>query len=148
MLELDGTNALVQRFGNEGTYFEWMADKMMWTADEGYKQELKEKIRNYPQTDNGYFWSWGDSTYWPTGDGSMHYDGIFRYIAAVYDIVRWENSLDVLSLCDDNTVGEDTALDASNGKTVYDILTTALSSYPPILNNSKSCKSGRTIFTC
>lgn len=116
----DGTNALVQRFGNEGTYFEWMADKMMWTADEGYKQELKEKIRNYPQTDNGYFWSWGDSTYWPTGDGSMHYDGIFRYIAAVYDIVRWENSLDVLSLCDDNTVGEDTALDASNGRTVYD----------------------------
>lgn len=115
-----GTNALVQRFGNEGTYFEWMADKMMWTADDGYKQELKEKIRNYPQTDNGYFWSWGDSTYWPTGDGSMHYDGIFRYIAAVYDIVRWENSLDVLSLCDDNTVGDNTALDASNGKTVYE----------------------------
>ncbi len=110
---------LCQLFGNEPTYFEWMADKVMWTDDTAYKESLKHKIIHHPQTDNGYLWSWGTSTFWPTGDGDMHYDGLFRYIAAVEEIIRAEGSVAFLTQKDTDTYGSDTAMDASEGRTVY-----------------------------
>lgn len=116
----DEENSLVYRFGNEAAYYEWMADKLVWTDDEGYKDELKEKIVGYPQTDNGYLWSWGDTTYWPTGKGNMHYDGLFRYICAVAELTAWERSTALLNTVDETTCGNDKALDASQGRSVYE----------------------------
>lgn len=59
----DEDTSLVYRFGNEAVYFGWMAKRAMWTSDEAFKDELKQKIVFYPQTDNGYLWSWATSTY-------------------------------------------------------------------------------------
>lgn len=116
----EGKKALAVRFGNEPTYFEWIALKTAFTGDERYIRQLKDKIVSFPQADNGYIWSWGDSTYWPTGKGDIHYDGLFRYVAAVSELVRWEGNTEFLNEVDGTTQGENTALDASKGKTVYE----------------------------
>ena len=117
----------VYRFGNEPTYFEWMARKLAWTRDDAYLGELKEKIVSFPQTDNGYLWSWGTSVYWPTGNGELHYDGLFRYVSAVAEILRWTGDLSFLEAVDGTTYGDDKAVDASEGRTVYEKCAAALS---------------------
>ncbi len=116
----DREHLLAYRFGNEPTYFEWIALKAAWTDDADYVRELKDKIVSFPQTDNGFLWSWGTSTYWPTGKGEMHYDGLFRYVAAVAELVRWDGNTDLLNETDATTFGKDEALDASEGRTVYE----------------------------
>ncbi len=114
---IEGSTPLVYKFGNEATYFEWVAEKILFTSDTVYKEELKQKIREYPQTETGYLWSWTTSTWWPTGEGDMHYDGIFRYVSAVADIVRYENSSSFLEAsCTSGSTG---GLNAAYGKTVY-----------------------------
>ncbi len=117
---VNGEPCKVYRFGNEPTYYEWMAMKIAWTGDAAYLRELKDKIVGCPQTDNGYLWSWGTSTYWPTGAGDMHYDGLFRFVAAVAEILRYEGSASFLDEKDATTYGSDTAKDASAGRTVYE----------------------------
>ncbi len=119
---VDDGQGLVYRFGNEPTYFEWMSEKIMWSGDTNYINELKGKIRSFPQTENGYMWSWSTFPYWQVGDTyCLHYDGTFRYIAAVYDVISWENSTEFLSVVDDSTAGgEYTELDASRKRTVLD----------------------------
>ncbi len=116
----DTEHCLVYRFGNEPAYFEWMAQKLAWTDDADYLNELKQKILHFPQTDNGYLWSWGTSVYWPTGKGSMHYDGTLRYVSAVAEILRWTGDLAFLEEKDTTSFGEDKATDASEGRTVYE----------------------------
>ena len=116
----DTENCLVYRFGNEPTYFEWMARKIAWTDDTAYLDELKAKIVSFPQTDNGYLWSWATSVYWPTGRGELHYDGTLRYVSAVAEILRWTGDLAFLDEVDGDTYGEDRLKDASEGRTVYE----------------------------
>jgi hypothetical protein len=112
---------LVLKFGNEATWFEWLAEKVMWSGDDGYISQLKSKMLDYPQVDCGFLWSWTTTPYWTvSGTNSLHYDGTFRYIAAVYDIIKWENSTDFLEQIDTSSYGSDLKLDASKGKTVYE----------------------------
>ncbi len=119
---VDDGQDLVYRFGNEPTYFEWISEKIAWSNDTAYKNELKEKIRIFPQTSTGYMWSWITQPYWPAGKhGSLHYDGTFRYISSVFDIISWENNTDFLYSVDDtadNATYSD--MDASYGKTVLE----------------------------
>ncbi len=117
----DGQN-LVYLFGNEPTWFEWIGEKVAWSGDRGYIEGLKGKLQVFPQTSTGYMWSWGSRPYWQVDDCySIHYDGTFRYIAAVYDIISWENSTDFLNVKDYTEDGgryENT--DASKGRTVLE----------------------------
>lgn len=117
----DGQN-LVYRFGNEPTWFEWMSEKLAWSTDSQYKNELKEKIRCFPQTSTGYMWSWSTYPYWKVDDCySIHYDGTFRYIAAVYDLISWEGNTQFLFQRDSDTVaGEYADVDASQSRTVLE----------------------------
>lgn len=133
----DGQN-LVIKFGNEATWFKWLAEKIMWSGDTGYINQLKSKMIDYPQVDNGFIWSWTTTTYWTVANvNSLHYDGTFRYISAVYEIISWENSTEFLEQQDTSQYGSDSALDASKGKTVYE-KTKAAMDY--ILNNLKGEK--------
>lgn len=117
---MDGQN-LVYRFGNEATWFGWLAEKIMWSGDDGYINQLKSKILDYPQVDNGFIWSWTTTPYWTvSGVNSLHYDGTFRYISAVYKIIAWENSTDFLEQVDVSQYGSDAALDNSKNKTIYE----------------------------
>ena len=117
---VDREKLLVSDIGNEPTWYEWNALKIAWCRDEGLLRRVKDRIRDFPQTDNGYFWSWGDSPCWHSGNGVLHYDGLFRYVIAVADILRWEGGLSLLSETDRTTYGSDTAVDASKGRTVYE----------------------------
>ena len=117
----DGQN-LVYRFGNEPTWYEWMSEKMMWSGNTSYINDLKGRLRSFPQVSTGYMWSWGSFPYWQVGDCySIHYDGTFRYIAAVYDVVSWEGNTDFLYEVDGDTAGgQYSSVDASKGRTVLD----------------------------
>ncbi len=117
----DGQN-LVYRFGNEPTWFEWMSEKVAWSGDAAYISELKGKLQQFAQTETGYMWSWGDKPYWQVDTCySIHYDGTFRYISAVYDVISWENSTDFLSVKDTSSVGGTLGtVDASYGRTVLE----------------------------
>ena len=117
---VDTERLLVSRHGNEPTWYEWMALKTAWCDDPGFIREVKDRIRDFPQTDNGYLWSWGDSPCWPTGNGALHYDGLFRYVAAVADYLRWAGDTAFLDETDRTTFGADRAADASEGRTVYE----------------------------
>ncbi len=117
----DGQN-LVYRFGNEPTWFEWMSEKVAWSGDTAYINELKGKLQSFAQTETGYMWSWGDKPYWQVDTCySIHYDGTFRYISAVYDVISWENSTDFLYVKDGSAAGGSFAsMDASRGRTVLE----------------------------
>lgn len=115
----DGQN-LVYRFGNEPTWFEWMSEKIAWSTDQQYINELKSKIRTFPQTSTGYMWSWSNTPYWKVDNCySIHYDGTFRYIASVYDIITWEGNTSFLYETDPDIVsGQYADMDASQKRTV------------------------------
>ncbi len=117
----DGQN-LVYRFGNEPTWYEWMSEKVAWSGDSAYIVELKSKLRNFAQTSTGYMWSWGDKPYWQVDNCySIHYDGTFRYISAVYDVIAWEGSTDFLYAVDGTeSGGQYPNTDASKGRSVLD----------------------------
>ena len=119
---VDDGQGLVYRFGNEPTWFEWMSEKVSWSGNAGYIGELKGKLRSFPQVSTGYMWSWGSFPYWQVGDCySIHYDGTFRYIAAVYDVIAWEGSPDFLFEKDNDTAGgQYSSVDASRGRTVLE----------------------------
>ena len=119
---VDDGQGLVYRFGNEPTWFEWMSEKVAWSGNSGYIGELKGKLRSFPQVSTGYMWSWGSFPYWQVGDCySIHYDGTFRYIAAVYDVIAWEGSTDFLFEKDNDTAGgQYSSVDASRGRTVLE----------------------------
>ncbi len=110
--------SLVYRFGNEPTWFEWMSEKMAWSGDAAYIGELKGKLQSFAQTETGYMWSWGDKPYWQVDTCySIHYDGTFRYISAVYDVISWEKSTDFLYVKDGNSAGN---YDSSQGRTILE----------------------------
>ncbi len=117
----DGQN-LVYRFGNEPTWFEWMSEKMAWSGDAAYIGELKGKLQQFAQTETGYMWSWGDKPYWQVDTCySIHYDGTFRYISAVYDVISWEKSTDFLYVKDTSRSGGSfAAFDASYDRTILE----------------------------
>ncbi len=110
--------SLVYRFGNEPTWFEWMSEKVAWSGDAAYIGELKGKLQSFAQTETGYMWSWGDKPYWQVDTCySIHYDGTFRYISAVYDVISWENSTDFLYVKDGTFSGN---FDSSQGRTILE----------------------------
>ena len=119
---VDDGQGIVYRFGNEPTWFEWMSEKIMWTGDTGYINELKGKLQSFAQVETGYLWSWGSYPYWRVDDCfSIHYDGTFRYISAVYDVLTWENSTDFLYAVDNDEVGGIYgSVDNSKGRTVLE----------------------------
>ena len=117
---VDREHLIVSDIGNEPTWYEWNALKIAWCRDKGLIRQVKDRIRDFPQTDNGYFWSWGDSPCWHSENGTLHYDGLFRYVVAVADILRWEGGISFLDETDRNTFGSNLAVDASKGRTVYD----------------------------
>ena len=119
---IDDGQGLVYRFGNEPTWYEWISEKVMWSGDASYIGELKGKLRSFPQVSTGYMWSWGSYPYWKVDNCySIHYDGTFRYIASVYDVISWEGNTNFLNVVDGNTAGGQYAsVDASQGRTVLE----------------------------
>ena len=119
---IDDGQKLVYTFGNEPTYYEWVSEKVIWSTEQEYVNKLKTKIASFPQTSTGYMWSWSTFPYWKVDNCySIHYDGTFRYIASVYDIISWEGNTSFLYTKDTDTASGDYAsVDASRNRTVLD----------------------------
>lgn len=103
----DGVNA-VHLMGNEPSWYEWMTNKFLWSDEESSIERLLDMIAGCPQSANGYVWSWGSREYWLVENTfgettldedavSFHYDGTFRFVGAVYDVIANQNSTDFLS---------------------------------------------------
>ncbi|MCD9021648.1 discoidin domain-containing protein [Cohnella silvisoli] len=110
----DGTDA-VYKFGNEPTYFEWMARKIMWSNESAYKNDLKTKVRDHAQSSDGFLWSWADNPRWPSGN-SLHIANNPLYILAAWRIAVWDDA-GFLDAVDSNA--NYAGGDISNGKTVW-----------------------------
>ncbi|MCD9022487.1 discoidin domain-containing protein [Cohnella silvisoli] len=119
----DDRNA-VAKFGNEASYFEWLTRKIIWTDDDVYRNELLQKVKNYPISASGLVWSWGDNPRWPSGKG-LHLEGNPKYVLAAARIALWQG-LDYLNQVDETSVScngcsaadGDMNTDVSKGKTV------------------------------
>lgn len=110
----DGTNAVYQ-FGNEPTYFEWMARKLMWSNEASYKSQLEQKVRDHAQSSDGFVWSWADNPRWPSGN-SLHIANNPLYILSAWRIAVWDDP-SFLDSVDSNS--NYAGGDISNGKTVW-----------------------------
>lgn len=117
----------VSKWGNEATYFEMLALKLMWSDLEADKNVLREKIIEYPCSDSGYLWSWLTEEGWPTHH-ARHYDTNAKYIIAAWRYYAWTGDRDFLS-ARDNTVNKSeiaNQIDVSKGLTVIDKLRKAM----------------------
>jgi hypothetical protein len=85
----DGQDSVYQ-FGNEPNYFEWMARKILWSREAGYREALKDRVRGHPQNPQGYVWSWGDNPRWPSGN-ALHQTTGPMYILAAWRIAVWDD---------------------------------------------------------
>jgi len=115
----DGQN-LVYKYGAVSTWYEWLIEKAVW-CDDSVIETMKTLIADSPQVDNGFMWNWTDRIEWRVADHyTLHYDGTFRYINAVYDIIKWENSTEYLNTTDTTAATSDRNKDWSRNKTVYE----------------------------
>ncbi|PWM47946.1 MAG: hypothetical protein DBX39_06695 [Bacillota bacterium] len=130
----------VWAFGTEPAFYEWVAQITNWCSNNWRKETLKAYLVDRPIMSDGYIWSWYDSPHWPNlgntaGEhNNYHYDNNFRYIAAVENVLVWENSTDFLDVIDNKTVSIDSNVenihvkdDVSNGMTVRDKIDAAMS---------------------
>jgi len=115
------TDGTVQRWGNEPSYFEWMALKLMWSDLEGDKETLRSKLVEFPCSDNGYIWSWKSEEGWPTHH-SRHYGTNAKYITAVWRYYAWTGGMSFLNEVDGTSARPDfdTQKDMSKGLTVLE----------------------------
>lgn len=123
----------VMWFGTEPTWYEWMGVITGFHNNTARKNQLRNYIIDRPIRADGFIWNWYDSPHWPTqnsataieGKDHYHYDSLFRYINGVWEVMKWENSTDLLKQTDNNLVKiadesqkEHVTEDASVGKTV------------------------------
>jgi hypothetical protein len=138
------TDDAVSRWGNEATYFEMMALKLMWSDLDADKKNLRGKIIEYPCSDNGYLWSWQTEEGWPTHH-ARHYDTNAKYIIAAWRYYVWTGDREFL-FARDNTVSKSeiaNQIDVSKGLTLIDKLRKAMRFQLEELNG----ESGLTIIT-
>lgn len=89
----DGSNA-VFTLGNEPAWHEWMAIKYGWSdSTRGLFRTLRDdRIVPWPQSNDGYVWSWNDRETWPTGRGSFHNENNAKYILGAWRSWTWERN--------------------------------------------------------
>lgn len=129
----DPAGEAVMWFGTEPAWYEWMGVITGFHNNEARKNQLRNYIVDRPIRADGFIWNWYDSPHWPTqnsateleGKDHYHYDSLFRYINGVWEVMKWENSTDLLDQVDNHLVEiaaedqkEHIAEDASVGKTV------------------------------
>lgn len=126
----DGTEA-VYAFGNEPSYHSWMARKYLWsTTTKGHKETLlKERLLTWPQSEDGYLWSWANQEEWPTADGSFHLDNNPKYIIAAWLCWVWSGADALFDWTDEDQVTEPaqpSRPDISLGKTLREKIRLAM----------------------
>lgn len=120
-------------------WYEWIALTRNWSDNEWAKETWRNYLINCPMSEDGYVWSY-DTPHWPDlgytdSHHNFHYDSNFRFVITVINFCSWENSLDLLSETDGDTVADDTEAnegtyhqdeDVSEGMTVLEKFDSAI----------------------
>jgi len=157
----ENMRGMVLPIGNEPSWYEWNALKYSWNhivmprypwdsqnkkwntsaapTNEDYSGMIYQKLLHWPQSEDGFMWSWGNQEGWPTS-GVRHYDGMAKYILGVYRYLAWSGDVNLLNLVDSSAVN---ASDKSKNRTVLEKIRLAMNF---ILENNNG-KSGLVTIT-
>ncbi len=115
-------------FGSEPAWYEWLALKYSWsTSTVGFLDHLRNAlIVNWPQSADGYIWSWSTQEKWPTGDGSYHQENNAKYILGAWRIWLWTRDDTFFEQIDSTTHAPAPRADVSEGRTVKEKLREAM----------------------
>lgn len=115
-------------FGNEPAWYEWMSLKYGWSETTGdFLNILRDqRILIWPQSSDGYVWSWSTQEKWPTGDGSYHQENNAKYILGAWRIWSWTRDDSFFDQVDGSVVPDAPRPDVSQGRTVKQKLREAM----------------------
>jgi hypothetical protein len=123
----DGS-AATYTFGNEPAWYEWVSLKYGWS--ESTRSQLNYLRNNllapWPQSSDGYIWSWSTQEKWPTGEGSYHQENNSKYILGAWRIWCWTRDDEFFEQIDPSSTGDAPRPDVSAGKTVKEKLREAM----------------------
>lgn len=122
-----GENVKLTPFGNEPGWYEWMARKHCWSDTPIYREMLHRFLVNWPQSKDGYIWTWGNEEGWPTHH-VRHNENNAKYILAGCKYTCWQGGKGFLEESDATTTTSvrTNQLDVSNGRTVLEKLRAAM----------------------
>lgn len=114
-----GENVRLTPFGNEPGWYEWMARKHVWSDTPKYREQLRSFMVDWPQSKDGYMWTWGTEEGWPTHH-VRHNENNGKYILAVWRHFCWQGGQAFLETTDPSTrkSTQKGQSDVSKGKTV------------------------------
>jgi len=122
-----GENVRLAPFGNEPGWYEWMARKHCWSDTPKYREVLHRYLVDWPQSQDGYMWTWGNEEGWPTHH-VRHNENNAKYILAGCKYYCWQGGNAFLEEVDATTTMSvrPNQPDISNGRTVLEKLRAAM----------------------
>jgi len=122
-----GENVRLAPFGNEPGWYEWMARKHCWSDTPKYRGILHDYLVNWPQSKDGYMWTWGNEEGWPTHH-VRHNENNGKYIMAGCKYYNWQGGKAFLESRDKTTTKskQPNQTDVSEGRTVLEKLRAAM----------------------
>jgi len=122
-----GENVRLTPFGNEPGWFEWMARKHCWSDTPKYREVLHGRFVNWPQSQDGYMWTWGNEEGWPTHH-VRHNENNGKVIMAACKYYNWQGGRAFLDEVDPTTTQstQPNQTDVSKGRTVLEKLRAAM----------------------
>lgn len=122
-----GENVRLTPFGNEPGWFEWMARKHCWSDTPKYRKVLHDRFVMWPQSQDGYMWTWGNEEGWPTHH-VRHNENNGKVIMAACKYYNWQGGKAFLNEIDSTTTQstQPNQTDVSKGRTVLEKLRAAM----------------------
>jgi len=122
-----GENVRLVPFGNTPGWFEWMARRHCWSDTPKYREMLHRFIVDWPQSKDGYMWTWGNEEGWPTHH-VRHNENNAKYILAACKYYCWQGGKGFLEESDATITSSvrTNQLDVSKGRSVLDKLRAAM----------------------
>ncbi len=97
-----GENVRLTLFGNEPGWYEWMARKHCWSDTPEYREMLHRYLVDWPQSNDGYIWTWGNEEGWPTHH-VRHNENNAKYILAGCKYYCWQGGYAFLEAVESTT---------------------------------------------
>lgn len=122
-----GENVRLTPFGNEPGWFEWMARRHCWSDTPKWREVLHGGFVNWPQSADGYMWTWGNEEGWPTHH-VRHNENNGKFIMAACKYYNWQGGAAFLKETDPTTTQstQPNQSDVSEGRTVLEKLRAAM----------------------
>lgn len=122
-----GESVQLAPFGNEPGWYEWMARKHCWSDTPKCREMLHRFLVEWPQSRDGYMWTWGNEEGWPTHH-VRHNENNGKYIMAACKYACWQGGTAFLDEFDSTTTqsAQPIQSDISAGRTMLEKLRNAM----------------------